>query len=135
MEQVEVTVGKRSWEHKGQNLVEKIRFKGERVGHYASDTELDDSRLTRRETIYALYRSPDGYRVTRTLFDSKRRRERARWSKKEALIELLPKAGRSEAEGNPAELGAEYGYYSEEEARRLYPELFSAVGMANVREA
>jgi hypothetical protein len=113
-DQVEVTVGKRSWEHKGQNLVEKIRFKGERLGHYTSDTELDDSRLNRRETIYTLYRCPDGYRVARTLFDSRRRRERARWSKKEALTELLPKADGTD-DGAPM-LGAEYGYYSEDDA-------------------
>ncbi len=87
-----MTIGKRSWENKGQNLIEKIRFNGERLGHYTSDTELDDSRLNRRETIYTLYHCPDGYRVAHTLFDSKRRRERARWSKKEALTELLPKA-------------------------------------------
>ena len=130
---VEVTVGKQSFEYQGQTLVERIRFRGERLGHYTSDTELDDSRLARRETIYTLYHSPNGYRVARTLFDSKRRRERARWSRKEALTELLPKsAGTSD---DTPMLGAEYGYYSEDEARKLYPELFSAVGMANVREA
>jgi hypothetical protein len=32
-------------------------------------------------------------------------------------------------------LRAEYGYYSKDNAGKLYPELFSAVGMANVREA
>lgn len=131
--QVEVTVGKRSYEHKGQIIVEKIRFKGEQLGHYTSDTALDDSRLSRCETIYTLYRCPDGYRVARTLLNSKRRRERARWSKKEALTELLPKANGTE--GDATVLGADYSYYGEDEARRLYPGLFSAVGMANVRDA
>ncbi len=103
-DQVEVTIGKRSWEHKGQNLIEKIRFKGERLGHYTSDTELDDSRLNRRETIYTLYHCPDGYLVAHTLLDSKCRRERARWSKKEALTELLPKADGTD--GDAPMLGA-----------------------------
>ncbi len=128
-----MTIGKRSWENKGQNLIEKIRFKGERLGHYTSDTELDDSRLNRRETIYTLYHCPDGYRVARTLFDSKRRRERARWSKEEALTELLPKADGTD--GGCAHARSEYGCYSKDNAGKLYPELFSAVGMANVREA
>lgn len=129
--QVEVVVGKRSFESKGQSLVEKIRFCGERLGHYTSDTTLDDSRLNRRETIYSLYRCPGGHRVARTLLDSKRRRERARWSKKEAVTRLLPVTDGTD--GDAVALGMDYGYYSEDEARRMYPELFSAVGLPNVR--
>lgn len=129
--QVEVIVGTRSFEYRGRTLVEKIRFRGERVGHYTSETELDSSCLKRMETILTLYRCPDGYRVARTLLESRRRRETARWSKKEATTKLLPAAdGADRGKSAPEH---EYGVYTEEEARRMYPHLFSVVGDPNVR--
>lgn len=51
--QAEVVVGKSSFESKGQSLVEKIWFRGERLGHCTSDPTLGIGRMNRRETIYS----------------------------------------------------------------------------------
>ncbi len=111
---------------------EVVRFRGELLGSYTADTSVDDSRLKRKDTTYALYRCPGGYRIGRSEVHYRRRRERSRWTTTEAYTSLLPKAAEEGADENGQAPG--YGLYAEEEARREFPNLFSATGMPNVRE-
>ncbi len=133
-DKVEVLVGRRVHVSDGrpQFLGEKVRFKGKQLGHYVASDKTDESRLKRKETFYVLYQCPGGYRVQRTEMESRRRRERARWTRVESFTTLLPVA---DGEGSHPDQGSpSYGIYGEEEARRAYPDLFSAVGLPNVRE-
>jgi hypothetical protein len=91
---------------------------------------MDESRLKRKDINYSLYQCPGGYRVRRTEEHLERRRERSRWYWKEVYTSLLPTV--DDVGENEQTHG--YGLYTEEEARRAFPDLFSAVGMPNVRE-
>lgn len=113
-------------------LGEKIRFRGEQRGFYTETSTLDDSRLKRKEIRYALYRCPGGYMVLRVEAASQRRRERSRWHTKESSKSLLPVVDGADA--SHGEKTPVYGAYTEEEARQAFPELFSAVGLPNVRD-
>lgn len=133
-DKVEVDVGHRVFASDGRpRLVgEVVRFKGEYLGFYEAEDFLDDSRLKRTQISYSLYRCPGGYRVHRSELHSRRLRERSGWQRKEAFLSLLPTVdeegvGRDERTPN-------YGLYTEEEARRTFPKLFSAVGVPNVRD-
>lgn len=111
---------------------EKVRFKGQSLGVYTTEDSIDDSRLKRKLVQYVLYQCPGGYRVYRSELHYRRRKERHCWQKHEAFSNLLPavnEEGAGQNEQTPA-----YGLYTEEEARREFPELFSALGMPNVRE-
>jgi hypothetical protein len=132
-DKVEVDVGHRIFasDNRPRFVEEVVRFKGEYLGFYKAEDFLDDSRLKRTEISYSLYRCPGGYRVHRSELHSQRLRERSGWQRKEAFLSLLPTVdeegvGRDEQTPN-------YGLYTEEEARRTFPRLFSAVGMPNVR--
>ncbi|MDQ3375734.1 MAG: hypothetical protein M3533_02415 [Actinomycetota bacterium] len=111
---------------------EIVRFRGKLLGWYTADTSIDDSRLKRKDITCALYRCPRGYRVRRSEVYYQRRRERSRWTTTEAYTSLLPTVNEEDAGVNEQTPG--YGLYTEEEARRAFPDLFSAVGMPNVRQ-
>jgi hypothetical protein len=81
---------------------------------------------------YNLYQCPGGYRVLRSEVHYERRRERSSWYWKEVYTSLLPTVDEDDVGENEQTPG--YGLYTEEEARRAFPDLFSAVGMPNVRE-
>jgi hypothetical protein len=129
---VEVKVGHRVFASDGRPrfVGEVLRFKGEYLGFYTAEDSTDDGRLKRTEVSYSLYRCPGGYRVFRSELHSQRRRERSRWHKKEAFSSLLPTADEEGAD----EQTSNYGLYTEEEARRAFPRLFSALDMPNVRD-
>lgn len=131
---VEVEVGRREYTTPGplQFIGEKVRFRGERLGHHITDTSMDSSGLKRTQITLVLYRCPGGYRVFREERTSRRHRERGRWTMEESTTTLLPMVNEEGAGQN--EQAPVYGLYSEEEARREFPDLFSAVGMPNVRE-
>jgi hypothetical protein len=138
---VEVDVGHRilhrAYVGEGPHLAphfigEKVRFKGKSLGVHTTDDSIDDSRLKRTLIQYVLYQCPGGYRVYRSELHYRRRKERHRWQKHEAFSSLLPTVGDEGAGQNEQTPG--YGIYTEEEARRAFPDLFSAVGMPNVRE-
>lgn len=138
MSRVEVPVGHHVFVADGRPrfLGEKVRFRGELLGFFTEAYTLDDGRLKRKDVVYALYRCPDGYRVLRRETDYRRRRERARWTAVEAVAGLLPVVGGGDADRNEQEEGAVpiYGTFDEDEARRRFPKLFSAVGLPNVRD-
>ena len=131
---VEVHVGHRVLVSDGRPrfVGEIARFRGKRLGYYIESSTIDDDRLKRKDVYNELYRCPDGYRVSRQEVYYRRRRERARWHAQEAFVSLLPVVNRDDAghDGSPPV----YGTYTEEEARREYPKLFSAVGLPNVRD-
>jgi hypothetical protein len=131
-DKVEVDVGHRIFasDDRPRFVGEVVRFKGEYLGFYKAEDFLDDSSLKRTEISYSLYRCPGGYRVRRSELHSRRHREQSSWQRKEAFSRLLPTVdeegvGRDEQTPN-------YGLYTEEEARRTFPRLFSALGMPNV---
>jgi hypothetical protein len=130
----EVRVGHRVLVSDGRPefIGEVVRFRGKALGWYTAETSTDDSRLKRKDIAYALYQCPGGYRVARIEVYYQRRRERSRWTTKESLTSLLPTAAKDDANQNEQTPG--YGLYPEEEARREFPDLFSAVGMPNVRD-
>jgi hypothetical protein len=111
---------------------EKVRFKGKSLGVYTVEDSIDDSRLKRKVLSLTLYECPGGYRVKRTEFYLRRRKERYRWQKHEAFTSLLPTV--DEGDAGPNEQTSSYGIYTEEEARRDFPDLFPAVGMPKVHE-
>jgi hypothetical protein len=111
---------------------EKVRFKGKSLGVYTVEDSIDDSRLKRKVPSFTLYECPGGYRVKRTEFYLQRRKERYRWQKHEAFTSLLPTV--DEGDAGPNEQTSSYGIYTEEEARRHFPDLFPAVGMPKVHE-
>ena len=113
-------------------LGEKIRFKGNSVGVYTAEDSIDESRLKRRVLSFTLYECPGGYRVKRTELYLRRRKQRYCWQKHEAFTSLLPTVDEGDAGSN--EQSSSYGIYTEEEARRDFPELFSAVGLHKVHE-
>lgn len=84
---IEVPVGHRVFVADGRPrfVGEKVRFRGEQLGFFTETSTLDDARLKRKDVVYGLYRCPDGYRVVRHETDYQRRRERARWTAKEAM--------------------------------------------------
>ena len=129
----EVDIGHRVYTSDGRPpfMGEKVHFKGERLGVYTADDSVDESRLKRTLIQYVLYRCPRGYRVKRSELHYQRRREGGQWRRREAFTSLLPAVDEDVAQ-NEATSG--YALYTEEEARREFPELFSAVGMPNVRE-
>jgi hypothetical protein len=138
---VEVDVGHRRYhrEYVGEGyqvmpafIGEKIRFKGESLGVYTTEDSIDESRLKRKLIQYVLYRCPGGYRVYRSELHCRRRNERYRWQKHEAFTSLLPTL--EEGDAGPKEQTSGYGIYTEEEARRDFPDLFSAAGVSNVHE-
>src|SRR5919112_2894117 len=106
---------------------EKVRFKGKSVGVYTVEDSIDESRLKRKVLSFTLYECLGGYRVKRTEFYLRRRKERYRWQKHEAFTSLLPTLDKGDA--GPNEQSSSYGIYTEEEARRDFPDLFSAVGL------
>lgn len=111
---------------------EIVRFRGKLLGWYTADSSIDENRLKRKDITYALYQCPDGYRVQRSEVYYQRRRERSRWTTVEAYTSLLPTVDGDDVGENEQTPG--YGLYTEEEARREFPNLFSAVGMPNVRD-
>ena len=111
---------------------EIVRFKGKPLGYYTSESSTDDSRLERKDITHTLYECPGGYRVARQEWLYQRRRERSRWTRKEVLTSLLPAVSDDDVDQNAQTPG--YGLYTEEEARQKFPNLFSAVGLPNVRE-
>ncbi len=111
---------------------EIVRFRGESLGVYTADDSIDDSRLKRTLVQCVLYRCPGGYRIYRSELHYQRRKERSRWQRKEAFTSLLPTVDEKDVGQNEQTPG--YGLYTEEEARRAFPELFSAVGLPNVRD-
>jgi len=111
---------------------QKVRFKGNSVGVYTLEDSIDESRLKRKHIQYVLYRCPGGYRVYRSELHYRRRNERYRWQKHEAFTSLLPTL--EEGDAGPKEQTSSYGIYTEEEARRDFPDLFSAAGVSNVHE-
>jgi hypothetical protein len=129
----EVYVGHRVLASDGRPpfIGEIIRFRGKLLGGYTADTSTDDSRLKRKDIQLALYQCPGGYRVQRSEAYYQRRRERSRWTTIEAYTSLLPKVAEDSVGQNEQTPG--YGLYTEEEARREFPDLFSAVSMPNVR--
>jgi hypothetical protein len=111
---------------------EKVRFKGKSLGVYTVEDSIDDSRLKRKVLSFTLYECPGGYRVKRTEFYFRRRKERYRWQKHEAFTSLFPTVEEGDAGQN--EQTSSYGIYTEEEARRDFPDLFPAVGLPKVHE-
>lgn len=133
---VEVEVGHRryhrayvgeGWEVMPAFIGEKVRFKGKSLGVYTTEDSIDDSRLKRKLIQYVLYQCPGGYRVRRSEMHYRRRKERLRWQKHEAFSSLLPTVNEEDAGHNEQTSG--YGIYTEEEARREFPDLFPAVGL------
>ncbi len=128
---IEVKVG--SYDERGEFLGEIIRFTGEEVGWYqdlTGSTSTDD-----RGTDYTLYRLPNGnYRVMVENW--------SQWQSEGSSVSLYLNS----AEYDPYEApdydpcDSEYGQviqytsYSEEEARKLYSQIFAASGMPNVRD-
>ncbi len=133
---VEVPIGHRVFvaDVRPRFVGENVRFRGEQLGFFTETSTLDDGRLKRKDIVYGLYKCPDGYRVVRQETDYRRRRERARWTAQEAVTSLLPVVEGEDADRNEQEAVPVYGTFTEEEARRIFPKLFSAVGLANVRE-
>jgi hypothetical protein len=140
-QKVEVEVGHRRFHraHVGEGpelmpifVGEKARFKGKSLGVYTEDDTIDDSRLKRTLIQYVLYECPGGYRVYRSELHYQRRKERHRWQKHEVFTSLLPTVNKEDIGQN--QQTSEYGLYTEEEARREFPVLFSALGMPTVRE-
>ncbi len=111
---------------------EIVRFRGKLLGWYTADTSIDENRLKRKDITYALYECPGGYSVQRGEAYYQRRRERSRWTTKEVYNSLLPTVAEDDVGQDEQTPG--YGLYTEEEARREFPDLFSAVGMPNVRD-
>ena len=131
----EVQVGRRyssASEGRPHFMGEIVRFKGKHLGWYTAETSMDESRLKRKDVNYSLYECPGGYRARRSEEYYERRRERSRWYWKEVYTTLLPTVDENDEGKNEQTPG--YGLYTEEEARREFPNLFSAVGMPNVRE-
>lgn len=130
----EVLVGHRVFvsDSRPRFVGEKVRFRGKNLGHYTAETSLDDVRLKRTDVIYTLYQCPSGYRIACTEVRYQRRRERSRWTTVESSTNLLPKTDETNVDNTEGD--SIYGAYSEAEARRMFPNLFSAVGMPNVRE-
>jgi hypothetical protein len=111
---------------------EQVRFKGKSLGVYTVEDSIDDSRLKRTLIQYVLYQCPGGYRVYRSELHYRRRKERYRWQKHEAFSSLFPTVNKEDAGQNEQTSG--YGIYTEEEARREFPDLFPAVGLPKVHE-
>jgi hypothetical protein len=111
---------------------QKVRFKGNSVGVYTLEDSIDESRLKRKVLSFTLYECPGGYRVKRTEFYLRRRKERYRWQKHEAFTSLLPTL--EEGVAGPKEQTSSYGIYTKEEARRDFPDLFPAAGVPKVDE-
>ena len=111
---------------------EKVRFKGKSLGVYTVEDSIDNSRLKRKVLSFTLYECPGGYMVKRTEFYLRRRKERHRWQKHEAFTSLFPTVDEGDADQN--EQTSSYGIYTEEEARREFPDLFPAVGLPKVHE-
>ena len=130
----EVRVGHRVLVSDGRPefIGEVVRFRGKALGWYTADSSIDDGRLKRKDIAYSLYECPDGYRVARIEVYYQRRREQSRWTTKESFTSLLP-AMTAEGVGQDEQTPG-YGLYTEEEARQGFPDLFSAVGMPNVRD-
>lgn len=117
---VEVRVGREAPD--GTFLGELVRFTGEEIGSY-TDYSLAWSNDDRGMT-YTLYRTPDGnYRVHVEHW--------SRWQGEDSAATLHP-FGEKETvwDDEPTR----YRTYSEEEARREWPELFAAIGAPNVRD-
>ncbi len=106
-----------------------VRFEGKELGWYVAESSISDNQ--RKDIGYELYRCPGGYRVVRGELHYRRRKEGGRWSMRAWYKQLLPAVEEDAGQQNPT---LHYGLYAEEEARRTFPELFSAVGMPNVRE-
>ncbi len=119
---VEAKVG--GWTSDGTFTGEVLRFVAEEVGAYTDYSEAssgDDRGIT-----YTLYRTPDDrYRVYVE--------EWTRWQGEDSSAALHPfeERGEDDIYGNEPLV---YTTYSEEEARREWPELFAALGMPNVRD-
>lgn len=125
---VEVKVGR--WTPDGTFTGEELRFAGEEIGSY-TDFSMARSNDDRGIT-YTLYRVPPSgeagepaYRVYV--------KEWTRWQGEDESAALHPFEELSEGEVY-ANIPVTYTTYSEEEARRAWPELFAAVGMPNTRD-
>ncbi len=130
---VEVSVGHRVYVGDGRPpfIGELVRFRGKALGVYTVDDSVDESRLKRTLIQLVLYECPGGYRVNRSELHYRRRKEGGQWRRLEAFTTLLPTEDEDVAR---SEETSGYGLYTEEEARRTFPDLFSALGMPNVRE-
>jgi hypothetical protein len=117
-----VEVGR--WAPDGTFTGEELRFTGEEAGSYTDYSEARSS--DDRGITYTLYRTPDArYRV--------HVHEWSRWQGEDSSATLHP----FEERGEDGVYGREplaYATYTEEEARRAWPELFAAVGTPNVRD-
>ena len=136
---VEVFVGRVG--HGNIPFGEKIRFKGRKVGSYQDPSAPDDPDKAEKVTMHTLYRCPGGYRVYReeyTIFPEekeryrgglpeKRKRYRIGRGKEGHNASLLPTVEEGSDSGSETRQ-ITYGIYSEEEARRTFWWLFSAVG-------
>lgn len=111
----ELKVGHRVFVSGGrpQFIGEVVRFRGKPLGWYTADSSTDDSRLERKVIAYSLYECPGGYRAARIEIYYQRRRERSRWTKKEALTSLLPTVPEDNADQNEQTSG--YGVYTDSE--------------------
>lgn len=125
---VEVRVGE--YGLGGRFIGEIVRFRGLALSTYPDPNALQELGR-RRAALCTLYRCPSGYRVYREeipFYPEKRRYKYGR-RKEGHAASLLPVGARTGDEGAP-----EYGLYTEEEARRSFPWLFSALGTPNIRD-
>jgi hypothetical protein len=124
-QRIEVQVGK--WARNGMFLGHIVRFTGEEIGAYIDYSRA--SGLDDRGTTHVLYRVVDSvqgdwYRVYVKKW--------SRWPGEGSEAYLSPTVHPDDT-GDDEEKPV-YDTFTEESARRLFPELFAAAGMPNVRE-
>jgi hypothetical protein len=119
-EKAEVRVG--SWLPDQTFLGEVLRFSAEELGSW---TEWPEIQGEHRAKLYTLYRTPDGeYRIHVLRW--------SRWCGEGSRAWLEPTLAPEDI--GPAEEIPVYETYSEEQAQRIYPKLFAALGMPKVRD-
>jgi hypothetical protein len=131
-DKVEVWVGHIG---RGKKLIgEKVRFRGRQLGSSADPDSLSEP-SRRKTTFCTLYECPEGYRVYRqeVPFYPQKKRYRHEFGKEGHSASLLPSVSKKRGEGHEGET-LHFGLYTEEEARRAFPWLFSELGMHKVRD-
>lgn len=119
-QKVEIKVG--SWWPDESFTGEILRFSGEELGSW---TEWPDIQGEHRVKTYTVYRTPDGrYRIHVERW--------SRWQGEGTRAWLEPTLAAEDI--GPEEEIPVYETYSEEEAQRIYPKLFAALGMPKVRD-